>query len=147
MKLAADVMAGSPITMSPATPVTEAINTLLHHRISGAPVVDDDGNLVGMISEIDLLNVIVDDGMAFMPVGELMSRQVVTVDDDTPLVDVAQAFLSLRLRRLPVLRGGKMVGQISRRDLLRVIADDDADPRHHRSAQEKLRNAESVGAV
>lgn len=143
MHVAANVMTANPVTMSPATSVTEAINILLGNRISGAPVVDDRGNLVGIISEIDLLNVMIDDTVIHKPIGELMSRQLVTVDDDTPLVDVAQAFFSLRLRRMPVLKGGKLVGQISRRDVLRVLADDGSDPR---CTQEKLRNAEPVGA-
>lgn len=124
---ASHVMTRSLITLSPGMSATEAVRTLLTNRISGAPVVDHDGQLIGIISEFKLLQVIFDDSTASTPVGELMTRDVITINEDTPLTDVSQAFISLRIRRLPVLKDGILVGQVSRRDVLRCIVNEQGD--------------------
>lgn len=121
---ASHVMARSLIKLSPGTSVMEAIRTLLKNRISGAPVVDHTGKLVGIISEFKLLEVAFDAATASMPVGELMTKEVITVEEDTPLTDLSQAFISLRIRRLPVVKDGKLVGQVSRRDVLRCVVNE-----------------------
>ena len=121
---ASHVMTRSLITLSPGTSAADAIRTLLQHEISGAPVVDSAGNLVGIISEYKLLCVVIEEVTAQTPVGELMTRDVITVEEDTSLCDVAQVLLSLRIRRLPVLKDGKLVGQISRRDVLYCVVSE-----------------------
>lgn len=122
MSQARDVMTTRLVTMTPSMSAADAIETLIDNRVSGAPVVDGDGRLVGIISEFKLLSVVLDLGAAHQPIGELMTTDVVTVEADTPLVDVAQAFISLRIRRLPVVTSdGELIGQVSRRDVLNHV--------------------------
>ena len=121
------VMTRSLITISPEASATEAIRTLLANNISGAPVVNSDGDLIGIISEFKLLNVVISERTASQLVSELMTTDVITVDEETPLCDVAHAFVSLRIRRLPVLKDGRLVGQISRRDVLHCVINEEGD--------------------
>jgi len=101
--------------------VEHAIRTLLEHRISGAPVADGAGNLVGIISEFQLLELIYEPEMRTAPVSRLMTKDVLTVDEQTTLSDVASLFVVHRIRRVPVVRDGRVVGLISRRDVLRRV--------------------------
>ena len=116
---ARDVMTKKLVTLGPDTTAEEAIEILLKHKISGAPVVDADGTLAGIVSEYQLLAVIYDDGFKSQPVEDLMTKEVLTVDEETSLIKIANLFIVHRIRRLPVLREGELVGQISRRDIIR----------------------------
>lgn len=121
----ADIMTTGLVTFTPDTNIHEAIHILLDKRISGAPVVDADGVLVGMLSKKDCLKIVFssqyhDDWGG--PVREFMHAPVETLDADLDLVSAAQHFLDSHYRRFPVLRDGKLVGQVSRYDILRVLA-------------------------
>ena len=122
-RTASDVMTKELITLQPETTAEEAIQILLEHKISGAPVVDPIGHLVGIVSEYQLLAVIYDDGYKSQPVKDLMTREVLTVEDSTYLTTIANLFIVHRIRRLPVLNGGELVGQISRRDIIRYAVE------------------------
>jgi CBS domain-containing protein len=122
----ADYMSQKLVTFHPQTNVIEALTTILDHHISGAPVVDDDGRLVGILSEVDLMSVVIqdsyyDEGMGI--VADYMRTQVDVVDADTEIYSLAQRFLREHRRRYPVVRDGKLVGQISRRDVLQAFRD------------------------
>ena len=109
----ADIMATRLVTFAPELNIHEAISILLDKRISGAPVVDADSALVGMLSKKDCLKIVFssryhDDRGG--PVREFMSTSVETLDADLDLVSAAQRFLDSHFRRFPVLRGGKLVG-------------------------------------
>lgn len=122
----ADIMATRLVTFTPDTNIHEAIRVLLDKRISGAPVVDADGALVGMLSKKDCLKIVFssqyhDDWGG--PVRDFMSRGVETLDADLDLVSAAQLFLGSHFRRFPVLRDGKLVGQVSRYDILKVLTE------------------------
>lgn len=124
MRTVADVMATQLVTFTPDTNIHQAIRILLDRRFSGAPVVDDDGNLVGMLSKKDCLKITFstryhDDRGG--PVSDFMSAPVETLDADTDIVKAAQLFLENHFRRFPVLRGGRLVGQISRHDILEAL--------------------------
>ncbi|RMF08062.1 MAG: CBS domain-containing protein [Candidatus Neomarinimicrobiota bacterium] len=119
-----DYMAKECITFRPDQNVLEAIQTLLTNRISGAPVVDDENRIVGILSEKDCLPVILEASYHNDPgklVRDLMSTNVTTVDAEASLMDVAEKFIATSFRRFPVVSKGKLVGQISRRDVLRAI--------------------------
>ena len=119
-------MSGNLISFHPDTDVLDAIHTLVEHRISGAPVVDDRGNLVGMLSEFDCLKVVLSaayHGEPGGPVSDLMVGNVETVDADMSIADLAEQFMSSRIRRYPVLSDNRLVGQISRRDVLRALVE------------------------
>ncbi|MBT8088539.1 MAG: CBS domain-containing protein [Gammaproteobacteria bacterium] len=122
--LVKDYMARTLVTFKPDTDVLDAVHVLVQHRIAGAPVVDDEGNLIGMLSEYDCMKVALDAGYHGTwggPVREFMSDGVETVDADMSIVDLAQVFIDKKLRRFPVMQGTRLVGQISRRDVLRAL--------------------------
>lgn len=122
--LVRDYMAGQLVTFKPDTDVMDAIHELVHHRIAGAPVVNDQGDLVGMLSELDCLKVALNAGYYGDwggPVADYMTPDVEWVDADMNIVDLAQRFLDSGFRRFPVLRNNRLVGQISRRDALRAL--------------------------
>lgn len=123
---AADIMTRKLVTLSPDTDIYEAMDVLLSHRISGAPVVDD-GALVGILSEYDCMTL----GGASMTdlyatgggaVRQYMTSSVHTARPDTPIGDLAATFISRRVRRLPVVDdSGTLVGLVSRRDVLKGL--------------------------
>ena len=122
--LVRDYMAGSIVSFKPETDVLDAIHELVRHRIAGAPVVNDQGELVGMLSELDCLKVSLNAGYYGDwggPVADFMTPDVETVDADMNIVDLAQKFVDRGFRRFPVLRNNRLVGQISRRDVLRAL--------------------------
>ncbi len=122
---AQDYMCEDLITFTPETDLFEAINQLLEYRITGAPVVDDSGNLVGLMSEVDCLKAILtltyhEEEMGGY-VGTYMSEEVYTINYDADIIKVAEEFINNKRRRLPVVKDGKLIGQISRRDVLRAV--------------------------
>ena len=121
-----DYMNAQPLTFRPDMEVMAAINQLVKHGLSGAPVVDADGRLVGMLSEKDCMQVgliAAQDTCVAGPVSQLMSTQLTTVTLDTNLTQMATMFISRSFRRYPVVDGnGKLVGLISRSDVLRAIS-------------------------
>ena len=122
--LVRDYMAGSIVSFKPETDVLDAIHELVRHRIAGAPVVNDQGELVGMLSELDCLKVSLNAGYYGDwggPVADFMTPDVETVDAEMNIVDLAQKFVDCGFRRFPVLRNNRHVGQISRRDVLRAL--------------------------
>lgn len=122
--LVKDYMARTLVTFKPNTDVLDAVHVLVNKRIAGAPVVDDAGNLLGMLSELDCMKIALDAGYHGNmggPVSEYMTAGVKTVDADMSIVDLAQVFITSRFRRFPVMHGTRLIGQISRRDVLRAL--------------------------
>ncbi len=120
--LARDIMTTKLVTLSPHMDVFEAIGLLVKFKISGAPVVDPQGNYLGVFSEKCSMKVLVEsayDGLPTWEVEAFMDTQPRTIAEDTDLLSIAQIFLETNFRRLPVITDGKLVGQISRRDVLR----------------------------
>ena len=112
-------------TLSPEIQIMAAVDFLLHHQVTGAPVVDSSGRLVGIITETDLLKLLTE-GVQGEPaveatVAEFMTTNVITVPPAVDIYYVAGMFLANKFRRLPVVEDGKIVGAITRYDLLRVV--------------------------
>jgi CBS domain-containing protein len=141
---ASDVMSTELVTVSPRDTVDHAARVMLEHRISGLPVVDDEGHLVGIVSEGDLLHRVENDtdrshsllGQIFASparlateflksagrnVKDVMTPNPVTVPESALLADIAELFDRNRIRQVPVLRDGRLVGIVSRVDLLRAL--------------------------
>lgn len=127
MRTVAEIMATRLVTFAPDTSIHEAITALLEGRLSGAPVVDVDGRLVGVLSKKDCLKVVFSTSY-YQDWGgrvqEFMSPDVETIDAGTDLVSATQIFLHSHFRRFPVLREGDLVGQLSRCDLLRALIEE-----------------------
>lgn len=122
--LVRDYMTRGVVRLKPEMDVLEAVHTLVQHRISGAPVVDREGHLVGMLSELDCMRVALDAGYHGRwggPVADFMTRDTRTVDAGMSIIDLAQEFIDSGFRRFPVMDGTRLVGQISRRDVLRAL--------------------------
>src|SRR5216683_524694 len=114
---AVDVMTADPVTFSPDTSVHEAAQTLAEHRISGAPVVDSDGSIVGIVSEYDLI------ARSGTTVRDVMTRAVISVPDTATIDRIRALLVTQRLKRVPVVNDkGQLVGLISRADLVRELA-------------------------
>lgn len=124
---ATDIMTMPVITFRPETSIFQAIHTLLRRQISGAPVVNDANEVVGVLSELDCLRVLSSDefysgqqeeaGM----VRDFMTAAGQTIPPDMEIYGIAHYFLTKSVRRLPVVREGKLLGQVSRRDVLQGI--------------------------
>lgn len=152
----AGIMTRPVITVTTGTSVKEAARLMVGHRISGLPVINPEGSLVGIVSEGDFLRRVECGTERHRPrwlefligpgrmaeeyvhahgrrVEELMTREVVTIDEATPLADAVALMEEHRVKRLPVMRGDRIVGILSRSDLMRVLvapaaeAADDAE--------------------
>jgi CBS domain-containing protein len=138
-----DIMTKDVISVKPTTSVHEAARTLVEHRISGVPVVDDAGRVVGLLTEGDLIlrhkprehapwwRAFFSDGEELareyqkavgMTVAEVMTRSVISVAPDLPVEAVATILDEHRIRRVPVVAEGRLVGVVSRGDLVRALA-------------------------
>ncbi len=137
------VVSSDVITINQNATYREAANILYHSKISGAPVVDNDGNLVGMLSEKDLFKVLYPYESSFStnpemyldfemrenkideikdrPIREYMTKQVFTVNSETPILKAGGLMLAKGIHRLPVLDEGKLVGIVSREDIFGII--------------------------
>ena len=110
------------ITVSPATDVIDAVRLLLKHHISGAPVVDSKGKYLGVFSEKCSMHVLLDAAYEQLPVHDVrsfMDVEAQTIALETHLLSIAQVFLLTPYRRLPVLDNGKLVGLVTRRDVMK----------------------------
>ncbi len=122
----ADYMAKSLVTFGPDLEIIKAMRILLEKDVSGAPVVDAEDRVVGILTSRDCMHV------AFSAsyyqewggrVAEYMTSPVETIDSATDVVTASRRFLDSRYRRFPVLRNGRLVGLISRHDILRSLVD------------------------
>ena len=111
-----EIMTTDVITVREEAAVEDAARLLARHRISGLPVVNRSGALTGVVTEYDLL------AKQGATVAEIMSRGVVSVSPETDAEEVAHLLANRRVRRVPVLDGGRLVGIVSRSDLVQQIA-------------------------
>ncbi len=119
-----DYMDTTVPTLSPTTLVLDAIDFLLEHGKTGAPVVDDDGRVVGILTEKDCLKVVAhapDPDHVKIHVADFMSRDVKSIPPSMDVYYAAGLFLKENFRRFPVVENGHLVGAITRYDMLRAI--------------------------
>ncbi len=126
LPLVRDIMATELITLPPEMEINRAMTILLDARISGAPVVDAKGDLVGVLSKKDCLKAALN--ASFFQewggaVSDYMSAKVEVLDPDMDLVKAAETFLGSQYRRFPVVKDGRLVGQVSRSDILRGLRE------------------------
>jgi CBS domain-containing protein len=119
---ARDFMVTDVITVSPAADVIDAVRLLIQNHISGAPVVDGKGNYLGVFSEKCSMHVLLDAAYEQLPVHDVrsfMDSEAQTIAPETHLLSIAQVFLLTPYRRLPVLEERKLVGIVTRRDVMK----------------------------
>lgn len=126
MLTAGAIMTTDLVTVRPSASIEEAIEMLLNQGISGLPVTDDDGRLVGVITEFALLAVAYDNRVKNHTVNQHMTREVITVDLNDSVSRVADLCIVHRVRRVPVMLDGRLVGIIARRDVLRALVESSA---------------------
>ena len=117
-------MATDLVTFTPDDNIIHAMRILLERHLSGAPVLDAGGNLVGVLSQKDCLAIVYRSAYHLDPGGKVaqyMSREIEHSEADSSIVDAADKFLQSRFRRFPVMQDGQLVGQISRHDVLRAL--------------------------
>lgn len=142
---AVDVMVRGVVTVHPETSISDAIGLLIQHDISALPVVDDEARLVGVLSEADLIHraelgtekhrpwwMEAVTGAAALAeefakahgqkVGDIMTTEVVSVGEDTPISDIATLLERHRIKRVPVVHDGKVIGVVSRANLIQALA-------------------------
>ncbi len=169
-----EIMTTDVVTLSSDTPTPEIARRLLEHKVSAAPVVDSSGMVIGMVSEGDLIGrsdadreqrrdwwlSLIAEGEALHPdflatlrrpeltARDVMSAPVVTVTEDTDDLEIAQLLATHRIKRVPVVHDGRLVGIVSRADLLRALAAEQAGqrpPEHISRARNLL--AEALSAL
>jgi len=126
MLTAEAIMTEALVTIGPEASITDAIELLISKSISGLPVIDHQGRLVGVITEFAMLAMVYDHEVRNQTVGQHMTREVITVDVDDPISRIADLCIVHRVRRLLVMRDGKLVGLIARRDVLQALYQDSA---------------------
>ena len=114
--VAKDIMTKKVITVMPLTTVKNLAKTLSGNNISGVPVVDQRGKVMGIVSEADVV------AKSGKQVKGIMSKDVVSVSEETEVEEIAKLLAAHRFNRVPVLRQGKLVGIVSRADIIRAIA-------------------------
>ena len=120
-----DYMSRKLITFSPDQSVLEVMNNLIKHKISGGPVVNENNELLGIISEGDCMKQISESRYYNMPMDNMkvsnhMVTNVDTIDGNMNVFDAANKFLESKHRRFPIVENGKLVGQISQKDVLKA---------------------------
>ena len=120
-----DYMSRKLITFSPDQSVLEVMNNLIKHKISGGPVVNENNELLGIISEGDCMKQISESRYYNMPMDNMkvsnhMVTNVDTIDGNMNVFDAANKFLESKHRRFPIIENGKLVGQISQKDVLKA---------------------------
>ena len=132
--LVRDRMSAKPVTIPADTPITEALRTMRHAEVRRMPVLDEDGKLVGIVSEKDLLvaspspvsSLTVSEVhylLSHLLVSELMSRDVITVSPDTPVEEAARIMADYKIGGLPVMEGDRLVGIITETDVFTVLLE------------------------
>jgi predicted transcriptional regulator len=112
------------VTLKPDMAITEAVCILMEQRVTGAPVVDEEGRVIGLLAEKQCLTSLLNGAYDQMPTGivkEFMLQDFVAVPPDMGVFELAELFVKEVIRRFMVIEDGKLVGQITRRDLLRGI--------------------------
>ena len=124
--LVSDYMTKKLITFKPSDSLDHVINLLIKNKISGGPVVNDKNELIGIISEGDCMKHISDSKYYNMPmdsdntVEKNMASDVETIDKNMNIFDAATKFISSKRRRFPIVENGKLIGQISQKDILKA---------------------------
>lgn len=118
--IASDIMTRNVCTIQPEASAQQAAQLLDQKRISGAPVVNAQGQLIGMITEADIISKVNREGLR---VADIMTHELIVVTEETPVGEIAQLLTERKIKRVPVVSNGKLVGIVSRADIVHAVAE------------------------
>ncbi len=119
---AESIMSKQVLTVTMSTPIYDAMNLLVENKVSGLPVVDDDNNLVGLITEKDILRFLLNkDVTTDQYVSDYVNRNVSTFGPKDSIIVICEFFINNPFRRVPIVDNGKIVGIVARRDIISVM--------------------------
>jgi len=116
-----DVMTERVFVVGPDATIDQAISLLLDHRVSGLPVVDDEGLLLGVITEFDIIDLVYNADIETSIVSDHMTKEVNSLDITASLDDAANIFCNDSVRRIPIVQDGRLAGVLSRHDLISFV--------------------------
>jgi CBS domain-containing protein len=114
--IARDIMTKDLITVAPTMTVKQLASTLIKNQVSGAPVTGKNGKIIGIVSEADIVS------KRGKDVKSIMSKSIISIEEETPVEEIAQLMTTHHVKRVPVMRGDKVVGIVSRADIVSAIA-------------------------
>jgi CBS domain-containing protein len=117
--IARDIMTSRVVTIDPEASAQDAAQLLYQNRISGLPVVDADGKIIGIITEADIISKVNREGLC---VADIMSQNIVAISEETPVSEIAALLTERKIKRVPVVQNGKLVGIVSRADIVHAVA-------------------------
>ena len=117
--IARDIMTRKVYTIRPEASAQEAAQLLDQHRISGLPVVDEGNDIIGIVTEADIISKVDREGLR---VSEIMSNKIISVNEETPVSEIALLLTERKIKRVPVVQDGKLVGIVSRADIVHAVA-------------------------
>ncbi len=117
--IANDIMTRKVCTIHPDASAQEAAQLLDRMRISGLPVVNAESKIIGIITEADIISKVNKEGLL---VRDIMSHEVITISEETPVNEIAMLLTERKVKRVPVVSNGKLVGIVSRGDIVHAVA-------------------------
>jgi CBS domain-containing protein len=125
--IARDIMTRNVYTTSPEVSVQEVAQLLVQKDISGIPVINRDGQIIGIITEADIIGKVNREGLC---VADIMTPELIFVDEETQVGDIATLLVERKIKRVPVMRNGKLVGIVCRADIVNAVAQGHLIIRH-----------------
>ena len=125
--IARDIMTRNVFTTSPEVSVQEVAQLLVQKDISGVPVINRDGQIIGIVTEADIIGKVDREGLC---VADIMTPELILVDEETQVGDIAMLLVERKIKRVPVMRTGKLVGIVCRADIVNAVAQGHLIIRH-----------------
>ena len=125
--IASDIMTRNVYTTSPEVSVQEVAQLLVQKDISGVPVINRDGQIIGIVTEADIIGKVNREGLY---VADIMTPELIFVDEETQVGDIAMLLVERKIKRVPVMRNGKLVGIVCRADIVNAVAQGHLIIRH-----------------
>ena len=118
-----NIMTTDVISVKKNTPIGDAVDLLVENNVTGLPVVDDDMNLVGIISEKDMLSLLSEPESSAGKVEDYMTKDAVSFEQGEDLIAICECLVNNNFRRVPIVDDGRLVGIVSRRDIIKYILE------------------------
>jgi len=125
--IARDIMTRKVYTIPPEASMQEVAQLLVQKNISGVPVINKDGRIIGIVTEADIIGKVNREGLC---VADIMTPELIFVDEETQVGEIAMLLIERKIKRVPVIRNGKLVGIVCRADIVQAVAQGHLIIRH-----------------